>query len=49
MIAEQSSINGEWYKHNDNLKEAKEICQLLPKKYQKGCELFCDLHLTEKI
>ena len=46
MTAEQSSINGEWYKHYDTLKEAKENCQLLPKKYQKGCELFCDLNLT---
>ena len=40
-------LYGEWYKYYTTLSEAKENCQLLPKKYQKGCELFCDLNLTK--
>ena len=46
MSAEQSSINGKWYNFYDTLIEAKENCKLLPFRYQKGCELFCDLDLS---
>jgi len=48
MTKEQSSINGDWYLHYDSLIEAKQNCKLLTFKYQEGCELFCDLNLSNK-
>ena len=46
MSKEQSSVNGDWYNYYNTLIEAKQNCKLLPLRYQEGCELFCDLNLS---